>query len=189
MHSLETNYDFINTLSLFENHIKNNFTQLTFKFQIKLKKLDTNLVESTHTNNRANLYYHVFDSSKHDVDIEYYKQFTMSSNIAKRKSEGIGISTLNKFKRVQRSGEGVKQLFPKECRVSIYSGAIRIKYNNLFPRLLTLQTSTDAIVRFTIILEDRDILKTDFHGKLLEREFRVHDTCYREYTGYQRMKQ
>ena len=56
---LETNYDFINTLSLFENHIKNNFTQLTFKFQIKIKKLDTNLVESTHTNNRANLYYHV----------------------------------------------------------------------------------------------------------------------------------
>ena len=123
------------------------------------------------------------------MDIEYYKQFTMSSNIAKRKSEGIGTSTLNKFKRVQRSGKGVKQLFPKECRVSIYSGAIRIKYNNLFPRLLTLQTSTDAIVRFTIILEDRDILKTDFHGKLLEREFIVHDTCYREYTGYQRMKQ
>ena len=55
MHSLET----INTLSLFEDHIKNNFTQLTFKFQIKIKKLDTNLVETTHTNNRANLYYHV----------------------------------------------------------------------------------------------------------------------------------
>ena len=113
----------------------------------------------------------------------------MSSNIAKRKCEGIATSTLNKFKRVQRSGEGVKQLFPKEGRVSIYSGAIKIKYNNLFPRLLTLQTSADAIVRFTIILEDGDILKTDSHGKLLERECIVHDTCHREYTGYQRMKQ
>ena len=123
------------------------------------------------------------------MDIEYYKQFTMSSNIAKRKCEGIATSTLNKFKRVQRSGEGVKQLFPKEGRVSIYSGAIKIKYNNLFPRLLTLQTSADAIVRFTIILEDGDILKTDSHGKLLERECIVHDTCHREYTGYQRMKQ
>ena len=113
------------------------------------------------------------------MDIEYYKQFTMSSNIAKTKSEGIGTSTLNKFKRVQRSGEGVKQLFPKEGRVSIYSGAIKIKYNNLFPRLLTLQTSADAIVRFTVILEDGDIPKTDSHGKLLEREFIVHDTCHR----------
>ena len=61
-----------------------------------------------------------FDSSKHDAHIECYKQFTMSWNIAKRKSEKEGTSTLNNTKRVQRSLEGTKQLFPKECRISIY---------------------------------------------------------------------
>ena len=63
--------------------------------------------------------------------------------------------------------------------IYIYSGAIEIKCKKLFPRLLTLQTSADAIVRFTNIKEDGDI---ESHGKLLEREFMVHDKCYREYT-------
>ena len=79
---------------------------------------------------------------------------------------------------MQRSVEGAKQLFQKEWRIYIYSGAIKIKYKKLFPRLLTLQTSADAIVRFTNIKEDGDI---ESHGKLLEREFMVHDKCYREY--------
>ena len=39
----------------------------------------------------------------------------------------------------------------------------------------TLLTSADAIVRFTNIKS---------HGKLLEREFMVHDKCYREYTCF-----
>ena len=103
----------------------------------------------------------------------------MSSNIAKRKSEGEGTSTSNNTKRVQRSVEGAKQFFQKEWRISIYSGAIKIKYEKLFPRLLTLQTTTDAIFRFTNIQENGDI---ESHGKLLEREFMVHDKCYREYT-------
>ena len=103
----------------------------------------------------------------------------MSSNTAKRKSEGEGTSTLNNTKRVQRSVEGAKQLFQKEWRISIYTGAVKIKYKKLFPRLLTLQTLADAVVRFTDIKEDRDI---ESHGKLLEREFMVHDKCYREYT-------
>ena len=42
----------------------------------------------------------------------------------------------------------------------------------------TLLTSADAIVRFTNIKKDGDI---ESHGKLLEREFMVHDKCYREY--------
>ena len=103
----------------------------------------------------------------------------MSSNTAKRKSEGEGTSTLNNTKRVQRSVEGAKQLFQKEWRISIYTGAVKIKYKKLFPRLLTLQTLADAVVRFTDIKEDRDI---ESHGKLLEREFMVHYKCYREYT-------
>ena len=103
----------------------------------------------------------------------------MSSNIAKRKSEGEGTSTLNNTKRVQRSVEGAKQLFQKEWRISIYTGAVKIKYKKLFPRLLTLQTLADAVVRFTDIKEDRDI---ESHGKLLEREFMAHGERYREYT-------
>ena len=93
----------------------------------------------------------------------------MSSNIARRMSEGEGTLTLSKTKRVQRSVECAKQFFPKDCRISIYSGAIKIKYKKLFPRLLTQQTSADAIVRFTNVKEDRDMLKIVSQGKLLER--------------------
>ena len=71
-----------------------------------------------------------FDSSKYDAHIVCYKKFTISSNIAKRKSEGEGKPTLNNTKRMQRSGEGAKQLFPIECRISIYSGSI-VRFNNI----------------------------------------------------------
>ena len=100
-----------------------------------------------------------FDSSKYDAHIVCYKKFTISSNIAKRKSEGEGKPTLNNTKRMQRSGEGAKQLFPIECRISIDSGSIRIKYKKLFSRLSTLQTSADAIVRFNNIKEDGECWK------------------------------
>ena len=106
----------------------------------------------------------------------------MSSKKARRKSEEEGTSTLNKTKRVQRSVECTKQFFPKECRISIYSGEIKIKYKKLFPRLLTLQASADAIVRFTNIKEDEEIMKIVSHGKLLEREFMDHGKRYKEYT-------
>ena len=105
----------------------------------------------------------------------------MSSNIAKRKSEGEGTSTLNSTKRVQRSVECAKQFFRKEYCISICSGAIKIKNKKLFPRLLTLQTSADAIVRLTNVKKDRDMLKIVSQGKLLEREFIDHDKYYREY--------
>ena len=52
----------------------------------------------------------------------------------------------------------------------------------LFPRLLTLQTPADAIVRFTNIKEDGDMLKILSHCKLSERESVDHDKRYREYT-------
>ena len=121
--------------------------------------------------------------SKHGAHTECYKKFTMSSNIVKRMSEGEGTSTLNNTTGVQRLGEGAKQLFPKECSICIYSRAIKMKYKKLFPPLLTLQTSADAIVRFTDIKEDGDMLKIVSHGKLLEREFMVHRKhTYREYT-------
>ena len=63
-----------------------------------------------------------------------------------------------------------------------HSGTIKVKYRKQFPSLLTLQTSADVIVRFANIKEDEDMLKIVCDGKLLEREFMVHDKCYREYT-------
>ena len=63
-----------------------------------------------------------------------------------------------------------------------YSGAIKVKYMNQFSRLLTLQTSADVIVRFVNMKEDEVMLKIVCDGKLLEREFMVHDKCYKEYT-------
>ena len=63
-----------------------------------------------------------------------------------------------------------------------YSGAIKVKYMNQFSRLLTLQTSADVIVRFVNIKEDEVMLKIVCDGKLLEREFVVHDKCYRKDT-------
>ena len=48
--------------------------------------------------------------------------------------------------------------------------------------MLTLQTSSDAIVRFANIKKDEDLLKVVSAGQLLEREFMVHDKFCREYT-------
>ena len=92
-----------------------------------------------------------FDSSKHGAHTECYKKFTMGLKIAKRKSEEEGTSLSTTAKRVRRSGEGAKQLFPKHCMICKHSGAIKVKYKKQFPRLLTLQTSIDAIVRFANI--------------------------------------
>ena len=123
--------------------------------------------------------------------MECCKNFTMSSNKASRNFEGEGTSTLNQTKRVQRLVECAKQFFPKECRIFLYSRAIKIKYKKLFQRLLTLQTSADAMVRFTNIKEDGEIMKIVSHGKLLEREFMDHSKCYMEHTSlpkYETMK-
>ena len=79
------------------------------------------------------------------------QKFTMGLNIANIISEEEGTSSPDKAKRVRRSGEVAKQLFPKHCMICKHSGAIKVKYKKQFPRLLTLQTSIDAIVRFTNI--------------------------------------
>ena len=102
----------------------------------------------------------------------------MSSNIPKRKSEGKGHQRW-KTPRVCKGQWKVQNNYFKKSGGFIYSGAINIKYNKFFPCLLTLQTSADAIVRFTNIKQDGEI---ESHGKLLEREFMVHDKCYRVYT-------
>ena len=82
---------------------------------------------------------------------------------AKRKSEAEGTSMSNTAKRVRRSGEGAKQLFPKHCLICKHSGAIKVKYKKQFSRLLTLQTSADAIFWFADIKEDEDMLKIVLH--------------------------
>ena len=104
-----------------------------------------------------------FDSSKHGAHTERYKKFKMGLIIAKRKSEAERTSMSNTAKRVRRSGEGAKQLFPKHCIICKHSGAIKVKYKKQFPRLLTLQTSADAIVWFADIKEDEDMLKIVLH--------------------------
>ena len=58
------------------------------------------------------------------------QKFTMGLNIANRKSEEEGTSSPNKAKRVRRSGEGAKQLFPKHCMICKHSGAIKVKYSS-----------------------------------------------------------
>ena len=81
-----------------------------------------------------------FDSSKYGAHTECYKKFTMGLNIAKRKSEGKGTSMSNNARRVRRSGESAKRLFPKYYMICKHSGAIKVKYKKQFPRLFTLQT-------------------------------------------------
>ena len=71
-----------------------------------------------------------FDSSKHGAHTECYKKFTMGLKIAKRKSEEEGTSLSTTAKRVRRSGEGAKQLFPKHCMICKHSGAIKVKYSS-----------------------------------------------------------
>ena len=186
MHSLQTNYDFILSVIHYP-YWKTTSKLIPFnkhKFQISNKNKDARRqLSGEYAYEQQNKSIpSCFDSSKHDVYIKCYKKFTMSSKIARRKSEGEETSTLNKTKRVQRSVECAKQFFPNECRISIYSGANKIKCKKSFPHLLTLQTSPDAIVRFTNVKKDGEILKIVSHGKLLEREFMDHGKCYREYT-------
>ena len=95
----------------------------------------------------------------------------MSSNIAEKKSEGEGTSTLNSTRTMKRSVKCAKQFFRKEYWISMYSGAIQIKYKKRLPRLLTLQTTVDAIVRFNNVRKDRGMLKIVSQGKLSERVY------------------
>ena len=186
MHSLQTNYNF--TISVIHYPYLKTISKIIplnqHKFQIlnQNKEARRQLGGEYGYEQQSKSIPPCFDSSKHDAHIECYKIFMMSSNKARRKSEGEGTSTLNKTKRVQRSVECAKQFFPNECRISIYSGANKIKCKKSFPHLLTLQTSPDAIVRFTNVKKDGEILKIVSHGKLLEREFMDHGKCYREYT-------
>ena len=57
-----------------------------------------------------------------------------------------------------------------------YNAAIKTKYKKQFPHLLILQTSVDAIVRFTN-MKDEDMQKIASKGELLQMEFMVHDKC------------
>ena len=74
-----------------------------------------------------------FDFIKCDAHTECYKKFTVGSNIAKRKSEGKGTSTPNNTKKLRRSGEGAKQLSPKQCMICKYRGAIKISFGVCWP--------------------------------------------------------
>ena len=113
----------------------------------------------------------------------------MSSNIAEKKSEGEGTSTLNSTRTMKRSVKCAKQFFRKEYWISIYSGAIQIKYKKRLPRLLTLQTTVDAIVRFNNVRKDRGMLKIVSQGKLSERGLWIMANTTGKIRAYQRMKQ
>ena len=56
-----------------------------------------------------------------------------------------------------------------------YNAAIKTKFKKQFPHLLILQTSVDAIVRFTNMKKDEDMQKIASKGELLQVEFMVHD--------------
>ena len=114
MHYLQINHDF--TISI----IHNPYLKITSKI-LPLKEARGKLGGQYAYEQQSKSIPLCFNSSKHDAHIERYKKFMMSSNIAKTKSEGEGTSTLNNTKRMQRSLEGAKQLFPKECRIFIYS--------------------------------------------------------------------
>ena len=73
----------------------------------------------------------------------------------------------NTKRKRERERERERAKISRRCKTVISKGV------QGFPRLINLQTSTDAIVRFTNITEDGD--------KLLEGEFMVHEKCYREY--------
>ena len=191
MHSLQTNYNF--TISVIHYPYLKTISKIIplnqHKFQIlnQSKEARHQLGEYEYENTRIWEYAHeqqskfilpCFDSSKHDVYIECYKQFTMSLNIAKRKSGGKEHQRWTTPRECKDQWK-VQNNYFKKSGGFIHSGAINIKYNKFFPCLLTLQTSADAIVRFTNIKEDGDI---ESHGKLLERKFMAHGKCCRDYT-------
>ena len=160
MHSLQANYDFTVT-GIHYPYLKTTSKIIPlnqYKFQILNQNKEARRQpggEYTYEQQSKSIP-PCFDSSKHDAHIEYYKKFTMSSDITKRRGRNIN---------VEQHQESAK--ISGMCKT--------IKYKKLFPRLLTLQTLADAIFRFTNIKEDRDMLEIASHGKLIEREFMDHD--------------
>ena len=59
----------------------------------------------------------------------------------------------------------------------------------LFPRLLTLQTPADAIVRFTNIKEDGDMLKILSHCNCQKGSLWIMTNATGNIADYQKMKQ
>ena len=114
MHSLQANYDFTVTVIHYP-YLKTTSKIIPlnqYKFQILNQNKEARRQpggEYTYEQQSKSIP-PCFDSSKHDAHIEYYKKFTMSSDITKRKSEGEGTSMLKSTKRVQRSVECAKQL-------------------------------------------------------------------------------
>ena len=110
--------------------MKNNSTQHKFKILNQNKEARRQLGGEYACEQQSKFIPTCFDSSEHDTLTECNKKFTMASNIARRKSERERTSTFNNTNRVQRSGEGTKKLFTKQCIICKYSGAIKIKHKN-----------------------------------------------------------
>ena len=172
------------------HHLKTASKLISLKFQVLNQNREARRKlggENTHIQQSESIP-PSFDSSKHRAHTECYKKFTISLNIAEKNSEGEGTSMSNNAKRVRRSEEDAKQLFPKHNMICKHSGAIKVKQKKQFPRLLTLQTSADAIVRFAKIKEDEDMLKIVCDGKLLERDLWFMTDATENIPAYQRME-
>ena len=121
-----------------------------------------------------------FDSSKYDAHIEYYKKFTVYDEFKHGQEKAWKGRNIN----VQQHQESAKQLFPRECGISRYNGAMKYKYNNFSHVCWSCKHQLVLLSDSPRTMEDwdGDMLKIVSHGKLLEREVMVHEKCYREYT-------
>ena len=84
----------------------------SFRIEIRIKKLENNLVEKTHVNSNANPYHLLLiEVNAHS---ECFKSFTMGSNVAKTKYEGKRKSmSSSKTKILQRSRRRCKTIISK----------------------------------------------------------------------------
>ena len=115
-----------------------------------------------------------FDSSKHDAHTACYKKFTMGLNIAKGNFEGEGTSMSNNFQSLLRECEGQGKMQNNYFQNTAWFVNI-VEQSKSNPR-------SSSHVCLPCKHQLMQLLKIVCDDKLLEREFMVHDKCYREYT-------
>ena len=127
----------------------------------------------------------ILDTSIHGTHVECYKKFTKAKSIKKKKSpEDTCSETKPPTKRLRRSGEGAANLFPDHCMICKSSKPRYVRGETKKQSVHKLQAD-GAEEKLQLVAKDRNDEQMRIHvenGKLYEREFKVHDICYKEYT-------
>ena len=119
----------------------------------------------------------------HGVHRKCYQKFTMGVSIEKKKRQKDEAIAEPSRKRPRRSGEGAKQLFPVMCMFCKSAERKKLKGNRQKIHKITLPNVEELIKKAAVDKNDLVMQNLVIGENLREREFQVHDKCYRDYTN------